>query len=197
MPNLRVKLYLLLAGLLDQPEEVCANFHFSLIARLLQDAPADWSCRPLLEALERDIVEDAATPAELHGEYVRLFGDESSPGVVATGSATWLDANAREAVRDTMSQHGMGSEEPASIIGELEFMAYLIADDQASRPIQRDFLEQNLGRWAGWFAQAVRFSARLPRYRLTAELLETAIHADLEFLRGSDEAAPTEHLRVA
>jgi TorA maturation chaperone TorD len=198
MQNLRVKLYLLLAGLLDLPEEVCANFHFSLIAKLLQDAPSDWPLRPALEALEREIVEDASNAAELHNEYVRLFGDEQETGMVATTASAWLDKAAGSAARDARSAHGMPGDEAGDIIGELEFMAYLIADDQASRPIQRDFLESYLARWTPYFAQAVRFAARLPRYRLTAELLEQAITADLQYLRRElQPAVLTEHLRVA
>lgn len=198
MQSLRVKLYMLLAGLLDQPEDVCADFHFSLIAKLLQDAPPDSPCRPALEALEREIVEDAHSAAELHAEYARLFGDERGPGRVPTRSAAWLEEReGREALR-IMRSHGMGGAEAAHIIGELEFMAYLIADDQASRPIQRDFLASYLARWVPYFAQAVRFAARLPRYRLTAALLEQVVQADLNFLQDEAQAAaPTEHLRVA
>jgi hypothetical protein len=49
-----------------------------------------------------------------------------------------------------------------------------------------------------YFAQAVRFAARLPRYRLTAELLEQAVQADRKFLQGEAQSvSPTEHLRVA
>ena len=198
MQSIRVKLYLLLAGLLDQPEEVCANFHFSLIAKLLQDAPGDWSCRPILVELERDIVEDVHSAAELHAEYVRLFGDEGVAGMVSTRSAGWLEERAGTQARRTMRSHGMGGEETGHVIGELEFMAYLIADDQASRPIQRDFLENYLARWVPYFTQTVRFAARLPRYRLTAELLEQAVLNDLQFLqRESQFGALTDHLRVA
>lgn len=197
MQSTRVKLYLLAAGLFDQPEEACADFHFSLIAKLLQTLPPHWSCRQTLEALERDVVENAFPAAALDGEYQRLF---APGGLVPPACTNWLDVSAEEVVRRLMAQHGMGDERTPDLIGELEFMAYLIADDATTRQLQRRYLQQHLGRWIPYFSQAVRFAAHLPRYRLAAELLERLVLEDVAYLSMHVADSPTatqDHLRAA
>jgi len=197
MQSTRVKLYLLVAGLFDQPEEACADFHFSLIAKLLQTLPAPWSCRQTLEALECDVVENAFPVEMLDAEYQRLF---AHGGLVSPCCTNWLDRSAADEVRRLMARHGVGGGETPDLVSELEFMAYLIADDAATRPHQRHFLQHHLGRWIPYFSQAVRFAAHLPRYRLAAELLERLVLEEIVFLNAhSGESMPhcQDHLRAA
>ncbi len=190
MDSLRVKLYLLVAGLFDQPEDACADFHFSLVAKLRQGIPPQWPCRGILEALERDMLEDSHSAAEMNAEYERLF---APGGRISPCSASWLSAEAAGEARRLMAKHGLTAGKAPDLIGELEFMAYLIADDSATGHLQRQFLQSHLVKWIPYFAQAVRFAARLPRYRLAAELLELAVLGDMAWLNGG---APL-HLRVA
>lgn len=194
MQSIRVKLYLLVAGLFDQPEEACADFHFSLIAKLRQSTPPQWQCRATLEGLEREMVEDSHSAAELNAEYERLF---ASGGRVSPSSASWLPAAAIDEAQRLMARHGLADGNLPDLIGELEFMAYLIADDSATRHLQRHFLQRHLGRWIPYFAQSVRFAAHLPRYRLAAELLEQVVLGDIAWLNGAGVEPSSPHLRVA
>lgn len=194
MQSIRVKLYLLVAGLFDQPEDACADFHFSLIAKLRQSIPPQWPCRATLEALEREIVEDRHSPAELNAEYEHLF---APGGRVSPSSASWLPAAAIDEAQRLMARHGLAGDKAPDLIGELEFMAYLIADDSATRQLQRHFLQRHLGRWIPYFSQAVRFAAHLPRYRLAAELLEQVVIGDIAWLNSDSDERSSPHLRVA
>ncbi len=197
MPSNRVKLYLLVAGLFDQPEEACADFHFSLIAKLLQSLPVQSSCRQPLEALERDVVENAFPADVLEAEYQRLF---APGGLVSPACTSWLDLSAAEAVRHLMARYGVGGETSPDLIGELEFMAYLIAEDASTRALQHHFLQSHLGRWIPYFSQAVRFAAHLPRYRMAAELLERLVQEEISLLNAQAGECPVpsqDHLRAA
>jgi TorA maturation chaperone TorD len=195
MQDIRVKLYMLAAGLFDQPDDACSDFHFSLIAKLLHAAPQDWACRPVLEALERDIVEDAHSAA-LNAEHDRLFGEG---GAVPPYAGHWLGRDAEEGLA-LMAGHGMAADlaiVPGHIISELEFLAYLVADDPVTRPAQRHFLQRHLGRWAPPFAAALRRAARLPRYRLAADFLDTLMVSEAALLTGAALRRSTDTLQAA
>ncbi len=195
MQDIRVKLYMLAAGLFDQPDDACSDFHFSLIAKLLHTAPQNWACRAVLEALERDIVEDAHS-AGLNAEHARLFGDG---GAVPPHAGHWLGGDAEEGLA-LMAGQGMAADlgiAPGHIISELEFMAYLVADDPVTRPAQRHFLQHHLGRWAPSFAAALRRAARLPRYRLVADFLDTLTASEAALLTGAEARRRTETLQAA
>lgn len=183
MQGTRVKLYLLASGLFDQPEEACSDFHFSLAAKLLHGAPTQWSFRSVLEALEWDLVEDAYIGPELSAEHGRLFGADGRRAAVPAHAAQWLRYDQSAAVGQLMSSHGMEfGQVPDHLICELEFMAYLVAEDPATRHVQCEFVVNHLAHWIPHFVQGVRSRAALPRYRLAAELLERLIRSEVLLL---------------
>jgi TorA maturation chaperone TorD len=197
MQGARVKLYLLVSGLFDQPEEACSDFHFSLVAKLLHDAPPQWGFRVALARLERDLVEDAHAGAQLDAEYARLFGAGEVPALAPPRATHWLGDESVERVGRLMSAcYGVEScPDPGHLICELEFMAYLVADDTATRDIQAEFLANHLARWIPPFVRAVRKTGALPRFRLAADLLERLIRSETLLLGAP--GASRESLRVA
>ncbi len=190
MQGTRVKLYLLASGLFDQPEEACSDFHFSLTAKLLHGAPPQWPFQRVLEALEWDLVEDAYDGPELGAEHGRLFGTDGQRAAVPAHAAHWLRYDQSAAVGQLMSAHGMEfGQVPDHLICELEFMAYLVAEDPATRDVQREFVVNHLARWIPPFLQGVRSRAALPRYRLAADLLECLIRSEVLLLSPAKEVA--------
>ncbi len=184
--QVRVKLYMLAAGLFDQPEEVSSDFHFSLVAKLLHDAPADWTYRAVLESLERDLVSGPSF-SRLEAEYEHLFGAGPGGAMVPTRGDFWLRGGAAREARELMTNYGLAlfgnaPEHADHLVTELEFMACLIAEDDETRDLQRYFLRRHLARWLPRFAQSVYAEAHLPRYRLAAALLVQLMEEEGEFL---------------
>lgn len=185
-PQVRVKLYMLASGLFDQPEPISSDFHFSLVAKLLHDAPADWPYRSTLEALERDLVKETDF-ARLEAEYDHLFTAGSCGAMVPPRGDFWLRGGAAREARELMANYGIAlfgnvPEHADHLVTELEFMACLIAEDGDTRDLQRYFLRRHLARWLPRFAQAVYVEARLPRYRLAASLLVQLMEVEGELL---------------
>lgn len=182
----RVRLYMLVSGLFDEPETVSGDYHFSLVAKLLRDAPADWPYRSLLEALERDLLAETG-PERLAAEYDRLFVSGPCGAMVPPRGDFWLRGAAARDARELMANHGIAlfgnaPEHADHLVTEVEFMACLVADDGDTRDLQRYFLRRHLARWLPRFAEAVFAEARLPRYRLAACLLTKLIEVESEFL---------------
>lgn len=189
-PHLRVKLYMLASSLFDEPDGERTDFHFSLVSHLLRNGPAGWPFGGLLQSLERDLV--YGTEDNLMGEYRRLFMGLDD-GRVPQRSEYWLPV---AAMRKLMASPGMAmlgsSEEAALLIAQLEFMAFLVADDENSRSLQRYFHEHCLSRWVPRFAQAVFEETTMPRYHLAAGFLLKLMAVERDFL-----LQPKPHLRVA
>lgn len=185
-PQVRVKLYMLASGLFDRPEALSSDFHFSLVAKLLHDAPADWPYRSILESLERDLV-SGPDMARLETEYDHLFAPGPGGAMVPFRGDFWLRGGAAREARELMANYGIAlfgnvPEHADHLVTELEFMACLIAEDGETRDLQRYFLRRHLARWLPRFAQAVYAEARLPRYRLAASLLVTLMEVEGELL---------------
>ncbi len=185
-PQVRVKLYMLVSGLFDEPEAISGDFHFSLVAKLLQDAPAEWPYRGILEALERDLLAETDS-GRLATEYDHLFVSGPGGAMVPPRGDFWLRGGAARDARELMANYGLAlfgnaPEHADHLVTELEFMACLVAEDSDTRDLQRYFLRRHLARWLPRFAEAVFAEARLPRYRLAASLLAKLIAVESELL---------------
>ena len=179
--HLRVKLYMLASSLFDEPDGEKTDFHFALVSHLLRNGPADWPFGGLLQALERDLVYGGEEA--LGGEYRRLFTGLDD-GRVPPHAEHWMPRAARQKV---VAAPGMAMldacGDAGALIAQLEFMAYLIADDENTRARQRDFHQHCLARWVPRFAQAVFEETTQPRYHLAAGFLLKLMAVEGAFLQ--------------
>lgn len=185
--SIRVKLYMLASGLFEQPEASSSDFLFAVVSNLLRSTLTDWPYRNILEALERDLVEDLDSVADLRAEHERLFSGANG-GLVSPYADFWLKGGALREGRELMASHGMASfggspGYAGHLLAELEFMACLVADDGNTRDTQRHFVRRHLVRWLPRFAQEVLSEARLARYRLAAGLLLRLLAVEGELLK--------------
>jgi TorA maturation chaperone TorD len=132
-------------------------------------------------------------------DYTQLFhapADRIIPYEgLQTGESDRLMGAAAQSVRDFLAQAGFvvlpeGGELPDHISVELTFMSELAhreaeaagAGDRATAEqaalLQRRFLAEHLGRWAGRFARDVKDAATTPFYRSMAALLEDFVAAE-------------------
>ncbi len=164
LPDLRVKCYLLAAGLFDRPEKEASDFQFTLVARLARAVPSHCGCRPALEALERELLDEEGF-RELRREYDRLFAPWV--GKVPLRSCHWLPDG-----------------HDVQLAEALEGLAYLVVDDQSTRDAQRRAVRR-LRRWATPLARRVLAESQHPRFRAGAAFL-LAFLADEEARLDSD-----------
>ena len=192
MDDLRVVLYLIAAGLFDRPEANRTDCLDTLIAGVLSTGPKD-ACWFDLLALLRPLLR---CDFQVNAEYTHLFVVGPRRVAAQPFGSYWLEqdralmgASALE-VRAMMDYHGLGENQPSGrmpdhIISELEFMAYLAADHQATRRTQAKLLRGHLLQWTPKFARALRRAMPSERYRLTADFLDQLLRWDWDYLRGA------------
>ncbi len=187
----RTALYCLAAGLFDQPDEARNQTILELIRQLAQLPGSSGPWRTLLVGLAQAVQCDLE---EAQTEYARLF-ILSFPEVAAQPYGSyWLEADHRlfasstEEVARLMGDHGVVVDPesgllPDHLVAELEFMAFLADQGEATWSAQRRLFD-HLARWVPPFLAALRAAAPSPRYSGAADLLERLLDAERAHLQG-------------
>ena len=202
---MRTNLYLLAAGLFDQPDANQTGRLRGLIAELLhQDSSDEAWFSLLLELTARLGVDDGDVAAE----YTRLF-ILAVPQVAAQPfGSCWLEpdhglmGHTTVQVREMMAACGLKPARgllPDHIVSELEFMAWLSAEEPSveTQEMQRRLLNEHLERWVPRFTAALRAARPSPRFMLAANLLDRLLAEDAHHLNGPRTQSKTAALGVA
>lgn len=197
-PALRGELYCWLAAAFYAPEADLVTPSFADCGRQLRTAllpvvPAEQVQR-LLEANQREAGESERL-VDLKREYARLFlGPPKAllrPYESCYFGRDQLMTEQSAAVRQFYAACGLTvdtaqyRETPDHISVELAFLAMLcdvecaeVAVADADRAdVERQFLDQHLGRWGRWFAEAVQHHTSEPLYLAAAELLRALLQS--------------------
>jgi len=177
-------------------------------------AVAPFTALDQAQALLRSLIDQPQPAAALCGrlcvEYNRLFvGPDALPcppyesayrnGRTVMGPSAVAVQQVYQAARLSVTRALPGP--PDHIAIELAFMAELCARQfralidgcesgvQQSLAIQRQFLEEHLGRWAAPFAQDVRGAAQDPFYQAAAAILRVWVSLDRGLVRAMQESA--------
>jgi TorA maturation chaperone TorD len=172
---MRTNLYLLAAGLFDQPD----HEHTGRLRGLLLELAAR------LAVDEEDIA----------AEYTRLFVLAVPQVAAQPFGSCWLEperglmGRTTVEVREMMAAHGLEPARgllPDHIVSELEFMAWLSAEEAHAdtRETQRHLLNEHLARWVPRFNAALRAARPSPRFLLAADLLDRLLAEDARRLNG-------------
>ncbi len=180
---MRSLLYFLAAGLFEQPNAERTRRLQRVVAMLRQvrAEPNPW--RPLLTQLADHLF---LHDDDLTAEHTRLFV-LGIPRVAAQPfGSCWLEPERQVMgrttveVREMMAAYGLGASGgllPDHIVSELEFMAWLIANEEieSTAQTQQRLLHDHLARWVPAFTAALRAAEPPNLYRLAAELLDRLI----------------------
>lgn len=185
MHRTRARLYLIAAGLFDQPDQNVAERLWNLIEELLAESLFEAPWLRAVVSLTGHRGADRATDVE----YTRLFV-LAFPRVAAQPYGSyWLEqdhylfgVSALE-VQEMMATHGLMVREesglmPDHIVSELEFMAYLASQGDTTIAAQERLLGGHLARWVPRFTAALREAQPSPYYRLAADFLDQLIQWD-------------------
>lgn len=184
---MRPTLYLIAAGLFQQPDRAMLERLRNMVATLLRETHCESPWRSPLVTLS---AQPFPCGEELTAEYNRLFV-LGTPGVAAQPFAScWLEQEGRLmgsttlAVREMMAAHGLqadGGLLPDHIVSELEFMAWL-ADregDASASATRSQLLRGHLARWVPQFTAALRKARPSARFAAAADFLDRLIAWDL------------------
>ncbi|MCK5719695.1 MAG: molecular chaperone TorD family protein [Thiomargarita sp.] len=174
--NEQAKLYLLASGLFNQPTHNRIKDLHCLIDELLQTMP-EWE---ILKALKPHL----KYSEDLETEYSRLFILSFPNEAVQPFASYWIESdhslmgNSTLEVKRMMLEHGIEIAEntgllPDHIVSELEFIAYLVSqDDEKSQQTQQQLLEQHCSYWIPLFITALNKANPIPYYQLSANYLK-------------------------
>jgi len=180
--EMRPQLYLFASGLFNQPTPARLEMQRGLLAQLLSDAP--W--RETLIALDSQLNYNE----DIETEYSRLFILAFPNVTVQPFGSYWLEEEQRLMgkssleIQEMMASHGIEIAEnsgllPDHIVSELEFMAYLVSQEDTQQT-QQQLLEQHLARWTPQFTAALRAAKPAPYYRLAADFIDQLIDSEVQ-----------------